>query len=698
MNRLEKILRPKSIVIIGASRKEGSLGKTFIDAILRMQFTGSIYPVNPKADEISGIKAYPHIHSLPEQPDLAVILLAYPFVAETMKALGRQGIKNVIVISAGFKEVGAEGVLREQTLLHIANENGMNLLGPNCMGVFNTEPNVSFNGTFSPALPKAGHVAYISQSGALGVAIMELLADTDLGFSVFVSAGNKADITDNDVLEFLAEDPNTKVITLYLESIDEPAGFKNIARHISAKKPILALKAGRTESGLKAASSHTGALANPEYMIDGFFKQCGIIRKNSLETLFDAARALAAQPLPSGKNTAIITNAGGPGILASDALEKTGLRLANFSEKTKRRLMDILPEEASANNPVDMIASANHQTYKEALEIVTADNEVDSILLIIVQPPVNTTPQKIAYEISSVVQASHKTIIPVLMVNKNKTTDMEAFHQLNLPVYSYPESAVEALGTMWKYRQIQNKFRKSEVLAAVPKTKNKLHYRSAKKNKQIPFAALCDLLEAYDIKAAKYIITENQEEILQFSSQYEKIVLKIANEEIIHKSDSGLVCLNLGTQLDVKKAFREIYDKAARILPDGADPLFLAQQQIPSGVELVIGGKRDKVFGPIMMVGFGGIFIEVLKDVSFRVAPLNLYEAKEMVNELRSQSLLDGFRGMAAIDRDKFAYTIQRFSLLFAEHPQIREMDLNPLIWSAQAGMLVAVDLRATAV
>ncbi|RLD16657.1 GNAT family N-acetyltransferase, partial [candidate division KSB1 bacterium] len=311
---LTKIFRPSSIALIGVSRKEGSLGKNFLNAILRMHYQGEIFIINPKADQILGIKCYPDLKSLPQKPDLAIILLPYKFVLPTLEDLGKNAIRNVIVISAGFKEIGGEGVEREKQLVEIARRYGMNLLGPNCMGIFNTDPSVSFNGTFSPTLPNPGHVAYVSQSGALGVAIMELAAQTDLGFSVFVSTGNKAVISDHHVLEFLKGDPNTYIVTLYLESIDNPRAFLSATQKLGIEKPILAVKAGRTESGKKAASSHTGALANPEYIMDGFLRQCGVLRMETVEDMFDAARALAAQPLPKGKKMAVITNAGGPGI------------------------------------------------------------------------------------------------------------------------------------------------------------------------------------------------------------------------------------------------------------------------------------------------------------------------------------------------------------------------------------------------
>ena len=693
---MEKILRPRSIAVIGASRREGSLGSMFLQAILNMKFKGTIYPINPKADEILGLKTYADLKSLPSTPDLAVILLSYSYVLDSLKDVAEAGIRDVVVISAGFKEIGGEGIVREQILVKIAKQYGMNLLGPNCMGIFNTDPEVSFNGTFSPTLPNRGHVAYVSQSGALGVAILELAAKTDLGFSVFVSTGNKADLSESDILEFLYEDGNTNVITLYLESISKPEQFRKVSSKIAAVKPLLALKAGRTESGLKAASSHTGALANPEYIIDGYLKQCGIIRKDNLEELFDAARALDAQHLPEGPRVAVVTNAGGPGILASDAIEKYGLQLTELSPMTRSKLESILPEEASSGNPIDMIASANHNTYQEVMEIVLADSNVDSVVLIMVKPPVATSPKQIIENLDSVIRNCSKTIIPVLMAQKDESAGLDKFKELRLPVFSYPESAVKALATMWQYQQIQQRFRKSEAVVVTPRTDDSLETGSGSENKQAPLENLEELLKQYDIKTVPSVISDSLDDVLHFFHTNDKIVLKIANEQIIHKTEAGLVMLNLNSESSVREAFETIRSKASRLLPKGVVPRLLAQKQLSRGIELVLGGKRDELFGPVIMVGIGGIFIEVLKDVSFRIAPVNAYEAREMLGELRSQALLNGFRGNPSVDRDSFAYTIQRFSLLFAEHPEIAEMDLNPLIWSPAEQSVIAVDIRAT--
>ncbi|MHB2154674.1 acetate--CoA ligase family protein [Calditrichota bacterium GD2] len=695
MHSLEKILRPKSIVLIGVSRKEGSLGKKFLDAILRMNYRGEIYIINPKADRINGIQCFASLAALPQTPDLGVILLPSQFVLDSLKELGEAGVKDVIVVSAGFKEVGGEGLEREKQLVKLAQKYDMNLVGPNCMGIFNTDPEVMFNGTFSPTLPRAGHVAYISQSGALGVAILELAAQTDLGFSVFVSTGNKAVISEHDILRFLKNDTNTNVITLYLESIDNPQPFMEACQSIVTRKPVLAVKAGKTDSGQRAASSHTGALANPEHIVNGFLKQAGVIRCETLEEMFDLARALSLQHLPKGPRVAIVTNAGGPGILASDALESCGLQLAELQPSTIERLKDILPPEAACANPVDMIASADHDTYHDVLEVVLKDPQVDSVVLIIVKPPVDTTPAKIVERLEGVVSNCAKTIIPVLMAQRDETAGLELFSRLHMPIFSYPETAVKVLGKMWDYQQLQQRFFKSEATTR-PAT---LHTEQLQKKsgQQLPVKDLLQLLDEYKIPVADFRLSENWDELETFFKAAKgPVVLKIANEQIIHKTEEGFVRLALTSLQDLKTAFEQMSQKAQDVLPPHVHPLFLVQKQLSKGLELVLGGKRDPLFGPVLMVGLGGIFVEVLKDVAFRIAPVNVYEAQEMLNELRGQKLMKGFRNIPPLDFFKFGKLIHYFSLLLAEHPEIAEIDLNPLIWGAGMEEPIAVDFRAT--
>ncbi|MBN1406963.1 MAG: acetate--CoA ligase family protein [Calditrichaceae bacterium] len=696
MSRLDRFLSPASVCIVGASRKENSLGKAMLNIMQQMDYRGKIYPVNPNADVINDLQVYPSINALPEIPDLAIVLLPFQMVADALEQLGKFGIKNVVIISAGFREIGGEGIEREKELIKIKEKYHLNLLGPNCMGFFNTAPGTSFNGTFSPTVPNPGNIAFISQSGALGVGIMELAVDTDLGFSLFVSTGNKSDINDNDILEYLYTDPNTHVIAMYLESIDQPEIFRNICRKITAVKPILAVKAGRTESGLRAASSHTGALANPEYIVDGFLKQCGIIRKNNMKELFDSARVLTYQDLPKSSHIAVVTNAGGPSTIASDAIEKAGLELARLSKRTSRKLKKILPVEASVENPVDMIASADHNTYHDALEIIIEDDAVDAVLLIIVRPPVNTTPRKIAQTIEALIYNCAKPIIAIVMSRNDNESGLKDFKRLNIPVFKYPDDAVRAMATLWEYQKIQQRFRRSETIVSTRKMGQTLISGRGAENNQVPLKNLIELLESYDIKCAPNIISAAEENICRFQkSAHDSIVLKIANEQIIHKTETGLLKLNINTKDELLSAMDELKTKANPFLPADVKPLFLAQQQVKGGVELVLGGKRDSQFGPVIMVGIGGIFVEVLKDVSFKIAPVNAYEAKEMLSELRSQALLNGFRGQPPVDRDAFGYTIQQFSLLLAEHPEIVEIDLNPLIWAESQNKAIAVDIRA---
>jgi len=694
MSRLSKILQPKSIAVIGASRKEGSLGKMFLEALLRMNFTGAIYPINPKADFIDGIKVYSSLDTLPGKADLAVILLSYQYVLPAVDELAKAGVKDIIVISAGFKEVGGEGIRREEDLKILKQKYNLNILGPNCMGAFNTDAAYSFNGTFSPTLPLPGHVAYISQSGALGVAVLELNAHSDLGFSVFVSTGNKADISDTDVLDFLAEDDNTHVVTMYMESIDQPRSFQAVSRKLAAKKPLLAVKAGRTESGHKAASSHTGALANPEHIVDGFLKQCGIIRKNTLEELFDAARAFSLQPLPAGKRVAVITNAGGPGILSTDAIERSGLKLTEFSAETIEGLTAALPAEAAKSNPVDMIASANETTYRDVMKIILQDDGVDAIVLIIVKPPVNSTPRKIAEALEAVIQSTSKTIIPVVMADHDTNAGLDVFQRLSLPVYSYPESAVSVLATMWQYKEMKDELRNTETDLSEARASEPLQDTA---NGQADIGDLFRLLKKYQLPTAPFLLSESVEELVAFQKQVAgKVVLKTANAQIIHKSDEGLLYLNLLDETAVRSAFESIREAVLPKLPRGVKPIFLIQQQLLSGSELVLGGKRDAAFGPVIMAGFGGIFVEVLKDVVFRVAPISVDEALDMLSDIKAQALFDGARGRDIIDRNALAQIVSNFSRLLAEHPEIQEMDLNPLIWSAEQNTAVTVDARAT--
>lgn len=684
---------PRSVAVIGASRREGSLGKMFMNAIVQLNYKSKIYPINPKADMINNIPCLANIASLPETPDLAVILLSKKMVLDTIMELAKVKVKNIVVISAGFKETGEEGNQLENKLIDLVRENDMRMIGPNSMGLFNMDPQILINATFSPTPILSGHIAFISQSGALGVAVFELSKKMNLGFSFFVSTGNKGDIGDVECLRFLKEDNNTKVIILYQETIDNPHYFRQICNMIVKEKPIFTLKAGRTESGLKAASSHTGALASDDIITDAFLKQCGIIRCETLKGLLDSANAIISQPIPNGSNTAVITNAGGPGILVSDALEKKGLKLASLLGKTIKKLQQILPPEAGIKNPVDMIASANHENYKAVCEIIEQDKNVDIIIIIIVKPPVNTTPKEIINELISIIQRSSKPFYCVVMASEDDDPELPDFKNFGVPVFTYPEEAVETISNVVKYKNIITRFgnRSTEDEKIIP-----LRLTAHNLQKQLPFIEICQMLKQHHLNVPDFILTSDRLEAVQFAQQTGPIVLKIANEEIIHKSDQGLVQLSLSSPTDVEKAFSRIVAKAKEILPENTIPLILAQKMISSGIEMILGAKKDPLFGPVIMFGIGGVFVELYRDVVFRVLPINVADVDDMINELKGKRIFEGFRNYPVIKRDTLIRTIINFAQLIEAHTDIVEMDLNPLIWSTDTSEPIVVDSRCT--
>ena len=692
MKSLRTLFAPRSIAVIGASRKEGSLGKMFVDAIVKMNYRGKTYPINPKADLINNITCYPDISSVPEVPDLAIILLPKEKVLEAVEAVAKKEIKNIVVISAGFKEVGEEGETRENELLKLVRKNNMRMIGPNSMGLFNTQSDLLLNATFSPTTPIPGHVGFISQSGALGVAVLELSQKLGLGFSSFVSTGNKADIGDVDCLRFLAEDENTKVIMLYQEGIDDPPAFRNICQEIIADKPVLTVKAGRTRSGLKAASSHTGALASDDIITDAFLKQCGVLRCQTLQEMLESALVLNSQPIPSGGKVGVITNAGGPGILVSDALEKYDLDLAVLSEQTRTSLAKILPAEAGLNNPVDMIASATHETYREVARIVEMDMEVDSILVIIVKPPVNTTPKLILSEMKSLIKQSEKPFIFTVMADENAESGHDLFREDNIPVFSYPETTARALGNLVRYADIKKGHRQTTHTSF-----DTFSMRNGTK-KQAPVKEILSMLENYQIQFCEYSLVKTVDQAIDFYMKSGPIALKIANEEIIHKSDEGLVKLDLSTSEEVKNAYNNIVTRAKLIIPKSADALLLAQKMIPKGIELILGAKQDPLFGFVMMFGIGGVLVELYKDVVFRVPPLDEATIEEMIDELKGKKILSGFRNFPVINKQSLIQMIMNFSELVLNQENIVEFDLNPIIFSPEDHNLYVVDARCTIV
>ncbi len=688
MSSLEKVFAPRSIAVIGASRRPGTLGKMFLDTIVKYGYIGKLYPVNPHADEIDGLRCYPDIKSLPATPDLAVILIPKDFVLNAVEMLGEAGIKNIIVISAGFRETGEDGRLAEEELIKLINKYNMRMIGPNSMGLFNTAPGISLNATFSPTQPLPGHVAFISQSGALGVAVLELAIKIQLGFSLFVSTGNKADIGDFDVLAYAATDKNTRVIAIYVESIDRPLQFRQLAHRIVAAKPILVLKAGRTESGLRAASSHTGALASSDILTDAFFRQCGVLRCGTLEELLYSAYALATQPLPGGNRVAIITNAGGPGILASDATEHAGLLLSEVQTETLKAIKKILPPEAGTQNPFDMIASATHETYRAIYQLLENDPNVDILMVIIVKPPVDTTPKKIINTLAPIISASGKPVFFVLMADTDEDSGIEIFQHLGVPVFPFPEITARVMANHYRYTQLSMITKKD-----LPEISKPLIYGN--KRRQAAFPEIASRLERYKIALAPYKKINKPEDGYDFLAKYGSVVLKTADPAFIHKSDQGLLHLDIRSEQRLNQSFDDLEQKVRQLSGRKKKPEVLIQQMVKGGIELVLGSKYDPVYGKTIMFGIGGIFIELYRDVVFRILPINLEDALDMIEAIKGRMLLNGFRNLPAIDKSILAQTILKFGELISRSSDIIEMDLNPIIWTSEHQPLV-VDARMT--
>ena len=695
---LDGFFQPASVAIIGASRKEGSLGRVFFDNVLKFNYRGKIYPINPKAPEIAGIPCYPDVESLPEVPDLAVIMVRKELAIAAVESCGRKGIRNIIMITAGFREVGGEGVERERKLMEVVQRYNMRLIGPNCMGIINTDPEVSLNASFSPTEPYVGNVAFVSQSGALGVAVLEMSKTLRLGFSIFVSEGNKADLGDSDFLEYLENHDRTDVVTLYLESIEDAVRFRRVARNLSRRKPVIAVKAGRSQSGAKAASSHTGALASSDAANDALFKQTGILRADSIEELFELSLAFSTQPLPAGDRVAVVTNAGGPGILATDAIERNGLQMAPLSEKTRNTLRSFLPEEASVHNPVDMIASANEETYRQALQAVLRDENTDAVMVIIVRPPVNTTPRMIAENLREVLSKNRKKpVFVVLMSQWDDSCGLDVFQELHLPVYAYPESAARAIASMLRYRQ----WRKAPLgkVKKFPAPKNGLIHlfeqARAEGREYLRSMEVYSILEHYGFPLPRTALVQSPEEAVAFFRELRKpVVLKIESDDIVHKSDMGGVRIGLESEESIRQAFDEIMSNALKITEGDRILGILVQEMVSGGREVALGMKRDPGFGPLIMFGMGGIFIEVFRDVSFRLAPVTDRDAREMIAEIKGFPLLQGVRGQAGVDLDFLAENIQRLSQLALDWPLIQEMDLNPFKAFPETSSSKVVDAR----
>ncbi|HET6617586.1 MAG TPA: acetate--CoA ligase family protein [Gemmatimonadota bacterium] len=689
---LDVIFRPRSIAVIGASPRRGSIGHEILHNLIEHDFQGVVFPVHPTARVIHSIKAYPTVLDIPDPVDLAVVVVPYRHVLQVVDECGRKGVRGLVVITAGFREVGGEGIAREEALLDLVREYEMQLVGPNCMGVINTEPGVSMNATFAPTFPPPGPIGFVSQSGALGVTILDHARELGLGFSMFVSVGNKADVSGNKLIEYWGRDPGTRLIVMYNESFGDPRRFTQLARRVTKEKPILAVKAGRTRTGARAASSHTGALAGTDVAVDALFEQCGVIRATTLEELFDFAMAFSNQPVPRGDRVAIITNAGGPGILTADACESLGLEIAPLAEQTRKRLRAEVPEEASVDNPVDLIASADAVIYRVALDIVLQDPNVDAAIAIFV-PPVQVDAGSVATGIAEIVARHDKTVLGCLMGKKGLHVGMTELKRRNIPAFLFPESAARALAAMCRYRRWRNRPLGEVVEFDVDRGRAADAIASARRNgrQHLTLGEVEEALGAYGIPLAESRFAVSADAAVEAAEELGwPVVLKVEAPSVVHKTDVGGVRLGLEGADEVRDAFEEIEAAVGLGWMEGVR----VQRMIEGGRETVIGMTNDRLFGPIVMFGLGGIHVEVLKDVVFRIAPISGVDAGEMVRSLRGDALLAGVRGEQPVAFDALEDVTQRVSQLVLDLPEIAEMDINPFLAFPQRERCVAVDGR----
>jgi acetyltransferase len=693
---LDSIFRPRSIAIVGTSRKEGTIGRQILHNLVTYGFKGPVYPVNPNAEYVNSIKCYPSVSAIPDQVDLAIIVIPKEFVLTVIDECSEKGVKGVVVISAGFKEIGEKGIKLERELVKKIKEYNMRLVGPNCMGVINTELDVMMDATFGSTLPLDGHVGFMSQSGALGNIILEYAGELKIGFSKFVSMGNKADVSGNDLLMDFEDDERTKIILMYLESFGNPRNFTKIARRVTKKKPVIAVKAGRTLAGAKAASSHTGALAGLDVAVDALFDQTGVLRATSIEELFDYALAFSNQPLPAGNKVAIVTNAGGPGIIATDACISLGLRMSEFESETFKALKEVLPEEASVQNPVDILGDGGPERYERSLDIVLRDKNVDSVIAIFVPPLISRT-LDVAIAISEVSSKYSKPVLGCFMGREEVLTSVQELEKNNIPAYLFPESAAKSIAGMYKYHKLINR-REGDIKAfEVDSERVKRIIEKGLEDGEgfLPPDKVGGILEAYGFEFPKSKLVKNEDEAVEFSESIGyPVVLKIVSPDVIHKVDLGGVILNLGDEKEVREGYSKMITDVKNNIPNAIIDGVLVQKMIIGGRETILGTKLDASFGPLVMFGLGGIYVEVLKDVSFRIAPISDLDAHEMVKSIKSYPLLSGFRGEEPLDIESIEEYIQRLSRLVEDFPEIEEMDINPLVVFEKGRSCNVVDAR----
>jgi acetate---CoA ligase (ADP-forming) len=697
---LTAFFHPRSVAVIGASRRRDTISGRVFHNLLSYGFNGPVYPVNPVAEVVQSVPAYPTVDAIPGPVDLAVIVVPAAQVIEVAEACGRKGVRALVVISAGFGETGEAGRARQKELLRVCRATGMRLIGPNCMGIVNTAADVRLAATFAQVVPPPGRVGFSSQSGALGLAIIEYAKSLGLGLSTFVSVGNKADISGNDLLRYWEADEGTDVILLYLESFGNPKKFSQIARRVGRTKPIVVVKSGRSTAGARATSSHTGALlAASDVTVDALFRQAGVIRTDTLEELFDVTSLLANQPVPKGRRVGIITNGGGPAILCADACEAEGLEVPVLDEATQNKLRAVLAAEASVSNPVDLIASATPDLYSEAIDAVAADPNVDALIIIFI-PPLLTRAKDVARVIMESARKINrsKPVITVFMSAEGVPEELRSA-DISVPSYAFPEAAAIALARVARYGEWRER-----PAASVPR------FEDLRKDEAAAIVATAlergdcwltaeetaDLFSCYGLPLVEQKIAATADEAAEIADRMGgEIALKAIAPGILHKTEAGAVRLNLAGGEQVRQAAAEMQ---ASIEERGVTVSgFVVQRMIGGGVEMIVGTVSDPQFGPVVACGAGGVLVELLRDVAVRLTPLTREDASEMIRSLKTYPLLTGFRGSAACDTAALEEGLLRVSAMVEDIPQIAELDCNPFVVQESGAVILDARVRVRA-
>lgn len=682
---LEKIFYPDSVAIVGANKVQGTVPSDILMNILKADFNGIVFPVSPREKFIAGIKSHKYVIDIEDPIDLAIIVFPSSVCHLALEQCGQKGIKSAIIISAGFKEVGGVGIEREEKIKEIARKYGISFIGPNCLGVINTDPRAKFNASFARRMPEEGNIGFLSQSGALCTAVLDYAYAKHIGFSKFVSFGNKADITEIDLLYYLRDDPKTKVILLYLEEVTNGAELMNAARDViqQSGKPVLILKSGRTKEGASAAASHTGSLAGSDEICNAAFKQAGIIRCENIEDMFNRAVAFAYQPVPKSNRIAIITNAGGPGVLATDAAVQAGLQIAKFSDRSKQILKKSLPNTANINNPVDVIGDARVDRYNVALKTAFEDENVDGVFVILT-PQSMTDIDLIAREVAKVSSHYDKPVYTSFMGEADVAAGIEVLQRNKIPNYFLPESMAVAFASVYNFEKTKGMVTvEPEIFAGINKRKVKSILTNAEKSGKTFLTEEDSLavLSAYGLPVLESIVTKSRSDVIKASEKIGyPVVMKVVSDQIVHKTDVSGVVLNIKNSEEAGNAYNSIIKNVKELKPEAEIRGILIRKMIPQGEEIILGIKRDPSFNGVIMFGLGGIYVELFKDVAFRVAPVDKLSARSMVKEIIAYPLLAGFRGNKACDIESIVRCIQRLSQLAIDFPQIKELDINPLI------------------